>query len=113
MTIIKMEANENGFHAMQSQSHRKTCWMEGYIEVPPELENEAWETMGWCDLTIEDGKLTGITPTEKPVLPEPEEPVDERQAVEQEITDLMLADIEQGQFSTALQLKLMEVMQRV
>lgn len=40
---------------------------------------------------------------------DPEEPVDDRQAVEQEITDLMLADMEQGQFATALQLQLMEV----
>lgn len=49
-----------------------------------------------------------------PDPPEPEEnPSDDRQAVEQEITDLMLADMEQGQFATALQLQLMEVTQRV
>ena len=32
-------------------------------------------TVGYCDLQIEDGKLTGITPTERPdpetVTPEP------------------------------------------
>lgn len=33
----------------------------------------------------------------------------EIQTIEQEITDLMLADMEQGQFATALQLQMMEV----
>lgn len=75
MTIIKLEPNEHGFRAMQSQSHRKECWMEGYITVPAELEETAWKSAGWCDLEIQDGVLVGIAPTEKPVMPEPAEPV--------------------------------------
>lgn len=71
MTIIKIEALESGQHPIQSQSHRTECWLEGWIEVPMHLESAVWETRGWCDLTIEDGKLTGITPTERPE-PEPQ-----------------------------------------
>ena len=109
MTIIKIKENERGFHEIEEQSHREDCWIQGYISVPEQLEREVWETMGWCDLEIKDGILIGVTQTEKPIIPEPEDPVDERTSVEQEITDLMLADMEQGQFATALQLQLMEV----
>ena len=109
MTIIKIEQTSEGFHEMQSQSNRLCCWLDGWISVPDDLEKTAWETGGWCYLEILDGVLVGITPKEKPIPSDPEEPVDDRQAVEQEITDLMLADMEQGQFATALQLQLMEV----
>lgn len=66
MTIIQIEPLETGQHPIQSQSHRKSCWLEGWIEVPAHLESAVWETLGWCDLTIEDGKLVGITPIERP-----------------------------------------------
>lgn len=72
MTIIEIE-DHDGFHDIQSQSHRRTVWLSGYIAVPPALESAAWATGGYCNLTIEDGVLTGITPTERPE-PEPEEP---------------------------------------
>lgn len=72
MFIIKVEPEESGFHLFQSQSHRTECWEEGYIAVPPELESQVMECMGWCDLTIEDGVLTGITPIPRPDPPEPE-----------------------------------------
>ena len=72
LTIIKIEADEQSRHDIQSQSHRTACWEEGYVAVPPQLEGEVWACMGWCDLTIEDGALTGITPRERPA-PEPEE----------------------------------------
>lgn len=71
MTIIEIESRPDGGHGLQSQSGRTSCWLEGWVEVPANLEDDVWETLGWCDLTIEDGKLTGITPTERPE-PEPE-----------------------------------------
>lgn len=74
MTIIEISAREDGFHDLQSQSGRTSCWEDGYIEVPAHLESSAWDSMGYCDLTIEDGILTGITPTERP--PAPPEPVE-------------------------------------
>lgn len=70
MTIIQIEPLDTGQHPIQSQSGRRSCWLEGYIEVPAHLESAVWETLGWCDLQIEDGKLVGITPTERPE-PEP------------------------------------------
>lgn len=70
MTIIQIDPLETGQHPIQSQSHRKACWLEGWIEVPAHLHDAVWSTYGWCDLQIEDGKLTGITPTERPE-PEP------------------------------------------
>lgn len=76
MTIIKIEPLESGIHLMQSQSHRLVCWMDGYIEVPPHLEKVAWESGGWCDLTIEGGGLVGITPTEQPHEPETQPPTE-------------------------------------
>ena len=70
MTIIQIEALETGQHPIQSQSGRIYCWLDGWVEVPAHLESAVWDTLGWCDLQIEDGKLAGITPTERPE-PEP------------------------------------------
>lgn len=74
LTIIKIEANEQGRHDIQSQSHRTACWEDGYLEVPAHLEAKVWESLGWCDLVIDEetGALTDIIPTEKPEPPEPE-----------------------------------------
>lgn len=90
MLIIQIEALESGQHPIQSQSGRKTCWLPGYIEVPGHLEREVWACLGWCDLTIEGGKLTGITPG---TIPEPE-PAPELEPTAQEDNDAMLVDHE-------------------
>lgn len=80
MTIIKIDPLETGQHPIQSQSGRKTCWIPGYIEVPPQLEGEAWNSLGFCDLEIKDGVLTGITPGEIPPMEQAEpEPTQEEQ----------------------------------
>ena len=70
LTIIEIAAREDGGHGLESQSHRTECWQEGWIAVPEELAETAWACRGYCDLTIEDGVLTGITPREAPPLPE-------------------------------------------
>ena len=68
MTIIKILPNENNQHSLESQSHRTECWLDGYIAVPPELEQKAWDCIGYCDLVIdEDGVLTDILPKDIPV----------------------------------------------
>ena len=90
MLIIQTEALESGQHPIESQSGRKTCWLPGYIEVPGHLEREVWACLGWCDLTIEGGKLTGITPG---AIPEPE-PAPEPEPTAQEDNDAMLVDHE-------------------
>ena len=72
LTIIEIKAREDGGHGLQSQSHRTECWLEGWLAVPPELEQTAWDCAGYCDLDIQDGKLVGLTPREQPPKPEPE-----------------------------------------
>ena len=107
MTIIQITPSENGQHTIQSQSGRVSCWLPGYIEVPAHLESVVWATLGWCDLDIQDGVLVGVTPTERP---EPEStPVvpTEMELAQQDITDLQLNDIEQGQQMTDLELTIL------
>lgn len=75
MTIIEIEARADGGHGLQSQSHRTACWLEGWIAVPPQLEQTAWDCCGYCELDIQDGVLVGLTPGQRPErepAPEPE-----------------------------------------
>lgn len=74
MTIIEINAHEDGSHNLQSRNGAVRVWEDGYLEVPAHLEAKAWESLGWCDLVIDEetGALTDIIPTEKPEPPEPE-----------------------------------------
>ena len=80
MLIVKIESDDNGLHLIQSQSHRKECWLEGYVEVPKELESKVIASEGYCVLSIYNGKLFDIKPTDKPEMPTPK--------IEEEITAL-------------------------
>ena len=71
MTIIEIKSTD-GFHRIESQSRRKAVWFPGCIEVPSHLEALAWDSGGYCELYIRDGRRVGITPTEKPEPPAPE-----------------------------------------
>ena len=73
LTIIEIAAREDGGHGLQSQSHRTECWLDGWIVVPPQLEKAAWDCCGYCDLTIEDGVLVGLTPGQIPEVEVPEQ----------------------------------------
>ena len=72
MTIIEINAREDGSRNIQSRHGAARVWEDGYIEVPVHLEAAVWATYGWCDLQIEEGALVGITPPERPPEPEPE-----------------------------------------
>ena len=72
LTIIEVAAREDGGHGLQSQSHRTECWLEGWIAVPPELEQTAWDCRGYCTLDIQEGGLVGLTPGQVPEPPAPE-----------------------------------------
>ncbi len=72
LTIIEIEARADGGHGLQSQSRRTECWLEGWIAVPPELEQAVWDCRGYCTLDIQDGVLVGLTPGEAPEPPAPE-----------------------------------------
>ena len=71
MYIIKIEEN-NGLHLIQSQSHRKSCWLDGYIEVPQEIKDKVVASGGYCDLVIENDVLVDILPKDKPERDNPE-----------------------------------------
>ena len=70
MLIISVE-KVNGVHILEEQSGRVRPWFEGYIEVPSNLIEKVWESLGYCNLVIDDNrKLVDIELTEKPE-PEP------------------------------------------
>lgn len=65
MTIIKIEGN-NGYHTIESQSHRKENWMgDEWISVPEKLIDKL--NRGYCNLVIEDDILVDVIPTDIPV----------------------------------------------
>lgn len=74
MTIIEINAHEDGSHNLQSRNGAVRVWEDGYLEVPAHLEAKVWESLGWCELVIDEetGVLTDIIPGEKPEPPEPE-----------------------------------------
>ena len=76
LTIIEIEARADGGHGLQSQSHRDSCWQEGWIAVPPQLEKAVWDCCGYCELDIQDGVLVGLTPGQVPQPPQ--SPADDR-----------------------------------
>lgn len=62
-------------HAVQWQDGAEENWLgEDWVEVPPELEKTARACGGCCEITLDgEGKLAGLTPTERPAPP-PAEP---------------------------------------
>lgn len=71
LTIIELSARQDGGHGLQSQSHRTECWLEGWVAVPPQLEQTAWDCGGYCELKLdEQGALVELTPTARPAQPE-------------------------------------------
>ena len=78
LTIIELAQRADGGHGLQSQSHRTQCWLEGWVAVPPDLEEQVWACRGYCDLVLTDGALTGLTPREPPA-PESEPPTEVEQ----------------------------------
>ena len=73
LTIIELSAREDGGHGLQSQSHRTECWLEGWVAVPPELEQAAWDCGGYCKLELDGrGAPGGLPPPARPPQPEHE-----------------------------------------
>lgn len=89
LTIISIEDLE-GFHPFESQSHRTSVWLEGYVKVPEHLITKLFHSCGYCDLVFDDNdNLVDIIPTEKPQF----EPVVEPLTVNEE-QDIMIMDLE-------------------
>lgn len=62
MMIIKINAEKDGQHLFQSQSHRRECWLDDYIAVPENFESVVMSCNGYCDLTIKNNRLIEIQP---------------------------------------------------
>lgn len=88
MIIIKIQEEENKFHYSQSQSHRTSCWLDGYIEVPVLLEQKLVECQGYCDLIIKENILIDIIPYPE-LIPKPEPKI-----TQQDDIDAMMVDHE-------------------
>ena len=97
LTIIEIEGRADGGHGLQSQSGRTECWLERWIAVPPQLERTAWDCCGYCELTIEDGVLVGLTPGQKP------EPAEEPEQAPTEMERLR-ADVDYLAIMTGVEL---------
>ncbi len=97
LTIIEIEAREDGGHGLQSQSHRTECWLEGWVAVPPQLEKAAWDCRGYCQLDIQDGVLVDLTPGQAP---------EQAPAAEMEPTELerLRADVDYLAIMTGVEL---------
>lgn len=99
MTIIEIQIRPDGGHGLQSQSGRESCWLEGWIAVPEELEQAVWACKGYCTLDIREGVLAGITPGEVPEPEPPEEPdpdQDQELAALRADVDALTAAVERG-----------------
>ena len=46
--------------------------LEGYALVPDEMVDSIMETKGFCDITVENGVVTGFTAREIPDIPDQE-----------------------------------------
>lgn len=87
LSIIELAVREDGGHGLQSQSGRETCWLEGWVAVPPELAGAVWACGGYCELTLnESGELMGITPTQRPTPPEPGPKLTAAERLEAQVT---------------------------
>lgn len=77
-------------HDVQGSSVHTENWLgDGWYIVPPELEDSAIESLGYCVLDFDDdGNVVGLTPTERPVFDE----VIKRTA--QDDTDALIVDHE-------------------
>lgn len=68
MIVIQIAPMEGtSYHLVQSQSHRESCWLEGYIAVPEQLEEKVNACVGHCDLVVEGAVLKDILPIPLPM----------------------------------------------
>ena len=68
-SIIKAAPEESGAHLTETQSHRTYPYNwngEGWIAVPPELEDRLAELAPWVRPVVEDGAITALEAVEPP-----------------------------------------------
>lgn len=70
MLILEIEALSNGAHRNQI-TRENVVPPDGWAIVPQELEEEAISYLPFVEITVEDGKITGVAQGAVPA-PEPE-----------------------------------------
>ena len=88
MTIVEIQARPDGGHGLQSQSGRETCWLDGWIAVPQELEETAWDCKGYCTLDVQNDVLAGITPCDIPEVDHPSDNIEETKSPEELLKEI-------------------------
>lgn len=104
--VVAKEADENGWRSIQTSSAwAENPYGEGYAVVPDDMVPAILETMGFCDIVLnEDGtEVVEFTANEIPDFPEPEHEPTEMEVLQEEVTDLQLALVEQYETNLALQ----------
>lgn len=87
--VISIEANENGWHDLQTSSGwGENPYGEGYAVVPDDMVPSIMETRGFCDIELnEDGtEVVAFTALEIPEFPEPEPEATQLDIIEAQVT---------------------------
>ena len=83
MVIIKINADKDGYHQVQSQEGRSENWMGiEWAVVPPDMQQAAVASCGFCTITVRNGVVTSLVPVARPPAPTLEPtPEEERDAM--------------------------------
>lgn len=101
MSMI-LNTENKGYEEQSHRAYPENWNGEGWLPVPIELEAKVRANSSYCELVIEDGVLTDITPTERP---EPE-PINSSDPTEIQLaTSFMLAACTTYTDDQALQIK--------
>ena len=92
LCVIKIKADTDSWHDLQTNSTWTKCPYEGYAIVPPEMVESIMKTDGYCNIELNEDKteIISFTPTEKPVITEPEKPVTEKEQMRADIDYLAI-----------------------
>lgn len=108
MLIVEKTALDNGAHRNQTGDFQEIP--AGWVSIPADLEGEATQYLPFIRLTIDNsGVVTAVS--QGPIPPSEPEPVPgytELELAQQDITDLELSDIVQGQAVTDLEIMILE-----
>lgn len=69
MSMI-INTQTKGYQMQSTRTYPENWEGEGWLPVPPELEEKVRENYPYYELVIQDGALVDVTPTERPEEPE-------------------------------------------
>ena len=108
MLIVEIKALPNGAHSNQTIDSLPEI-PEGWAVIPAHLEDRAMGYLPFINLVFHDGEIVDVEQGEVPEAVREALPrYTTEQLIRQEITDLELSGIEQGQAITDLELMILE-----